>query len=166
MACNKTGQWPLDARFNKAELIQRIRKIARYNSRIRLYHLDALDFTNRIIANLGRNSFSFYDPPYIANANDELYLNNYEIADHIALAARIVRLRRPWVVTYDDVALQHQMFEAHRRIVYWLHYTSQDRHEGKEVMFLSNGLDVPKLTDLLTDRMRAINSQSRLRLAA
>ena len=160
---NQTGQWPLDARFNKAELIQRIRKIARYNSRIRLYQLDALDFTNRIIPTLGRNSFAFYDPPYIENADDELYLNNYQIADHITLAKRIIGLTTPWIVTYDEAALKQEMFEAQRRIVYWLHYTSQDRYEGKEVMFLSNGLEVPTLTNLLTDRMRAIMSQCRLR---
>lgn len=163
---DQNGQWPLDARFNKADLIQRIRRIARYNSRIRLYQLDALGFTNRIVSNLGRNSLSFYDPPYIDNAADELYLNNYEIADHIALAERIERLRTPWIVTYDEAALEQEMFENQRRIVYWLHYTSQDRYEGKEVMYLSRNLEVPTLTSLLTNRMRAIHAQSRLRLAA
>lgn len=162
----QNGKWPLNARFNKAELIQRIRRIARYNSRIRLYRMDALEFTDRIVANLGRNSLSFYDPPYIDNADDELYLNDYEVADHIALAERIERLRTPWVVTYDEGALQQEMFENQRRIVYWLHYTSQDRYEGKEVMFLSRNLEVPKVTELLTDKMRVIYAQSRLRVAA
>jgi DNA adenine methylase len=160
------GEWTLDVRFNREELIHRIRRIARYNSRIRLYQLDALDFTNRIVARLGRNSFSFYDPPYLVNGEDYLYLNDYQIEDHVTLARRITRLRTPWVVTYDEAALQQEMFEDEHRIVYWLHYTSQNRYEGKEVMYLSGDLEVPRLTALLTNRMRAIHAQSRLRLAA
>jgi hypothetical protein len=54
------------------------------------------------------------------------------------------------------------VLEGNRRLV----ALPQDRYEGKEVMFLSRGLEAPKVTKLLTDRMRVIYAQSRLRLAA
>jgi hypothetical protein len=50
----QTGEWGLDARFGKPELINRIRKIGRYKSRIKLYQLDALEFTKTVIPNVAR----------------------------------------------------------------------------------------------------------------
>jgi len=40
---NQTGEWRIDARFNKSELVKRIQRIGRYSSRIKLYQLDALE---------------------------------------------------------------------------------------------------------------------------
>ena len=139
----QSGNWTLDARFTKDNLIRRIRQIERYRDRICVYQQDALDFTDEVIAPMQGNVLAFYDPPYIEKGAG-LYLNDYTLADHVALAARVQALDQHWVVTYDYMAaVGNRLYEGCSRLAFELSYSAQDRHAGMEVMFLSQGLVLP-----------------------
>ena len=148
----QAGGWKLDCRFNKNELIRRIRRVSRYRNRIHLYHQDALEFTNDVVARLGGNVLAFYDPPYIEKGK-ALYLDNYDLDDHRKLADSVRQLNQPWIVTYDyDAASRYSLFPGHRCLSFELSYSAQTRQSGKEAIFFADRLELPDQMIVNVDR--------------
>ena len=54
----QAGEWKIDARFNRKDLIQRIQRIGRFSSCIHLYDLDAVNFIKTILPNIPQKSIS------------------------------------------------------------------------------------------------------------
>ena len=58
----QAGAWTLDVRFNKPDLVKRIKDISQHKSRILLYNRDALELTTYVLPTLDQNAFVFCDP--------------------------------------------------------------------------------------------------------
>ncbi len=140
---DQSGKWKIDARFNKADLIQRIRKIARFASRITVTGLDASDLLGREIPALEK-PFLYLDPPYYAKGAD-LYQSFYRHDDHQEIASLVTALEVPWIVSYDATAEIQALYEPFRSVRYDLYYSAADRYHGSEVMFFSDGLNMPEV---------------------
>ena len=139
---NQDGPDKLDARFNRQDLIRRIKQIARFRSRISIYNQDASDFIQNTVSVLPTNSFIYLDPPYYKKGQC-LYENFYSYKDHKKISELVATLNQSWLVTYDNSPAILEMYKTFRRIEYKLSYSAGDRYQGTEIMFFSNGLVIP-----------------------
>ena len=138
----QTGAYPIDCRFNREDLVRRIRRVSRYADRIHLKNLDALDFLDECRVSLPANSLLFIDPPYFKKG-PELYTNFYKAPDHAKLAAKVLKTGWPWIVTYDDVTEIRALYVDRRQYGFGINYSLNEKRVGSELFVVSTGLRVP-----------------------
>jgi DNA adenine methylase len=138
---SQTGTWRLDARFNRRDLIRRIERVASFREKIHLTRIDALSFLAKVQP-VG-DILIYLDPPYF-NAGYHLYLNNYAEEDHRLLRDAVVTMPIPWVLSYDDVAAIRVLYKGYRLREFRLLYSARAPRVGKEVVYFSSCLTIPK----------------------
>ena len=89
---NQDGNFKIDARYNKEDLINRIEGVAEYVDRIELTSMDAVELI-KSIKRPSEKTFCYLDPPYYVKGRD-LYLNYYSDDDHRAIAKEIKKYKK------------------------------------------------------------------------
>ena len=139
---DQTGKYKIDARYNKAELVERIEFLAGYQERIKLTGMDAVELIKRYKRIPAAKTFCYLDPPYCVKGRD-LYLNYYNKQDHEAIAAVIQKYKGPWIVSYDAVEFIKSLYKNYRQKEFYLSYSAGNRAKGRELMVYSDGLTLP-----------------------
>lgn len=138
----QNGKYKLDCRFNKEEIIKRIKNIANEKNRITICNLDALDLINKIKKNSSNIQTIFYfDPPYYLKGST-LYLNSYTDKDHQNLSNAIKKIKNAdWIVSYDNTDEINKLYSwvKHKNFFNLKHFAYNPR-EGKEVLFFKDNL--------------------------
>lgn len=136
---NQNGNYKLDCRFNKADIIERIKNINSRKADIQFYNMDASDFISNIIAPLKSDCFVFFDPPYHVKGPG-LYLNHYNDEDHMNLSSVIKALDKHWILTYDNSDYIKSLYEGMKSNLYELQYSAQSAYKGTEFIVFSDKL--------------------------
>lgn len=138
------GNYLMDCRFNKKNLIERIQRVASYRDEIHLYRLDALDFLKKSSKILPKKTLLCVDPPYF-NKGSQLYTSFYRPEDHAALAKVIQGLELPWVVTYDNAEQIRNLYAKSRLHSFDLQYSVQTKRVGNELLIAPSHVSLPEV---------------------
>ncbi|MBQ0977567.1 DNA adenine methylase [Micromonospora sp. M61] len=137
---DQSGKWKIDARFNRAELAARIRKIGSLPGSISVSEKPALDFLAAVSRRV-KPVLLYVDPPYLVKG-EELYMSSHSWSDHEKLAEALSKSRHPWILTYDVDDRVRSLYPSNRCLRYSISHTAQTQKVGREFMLFSRGLRV------------------------
>lgn len=138
---NQTGNYGIDARFNRADLIRKIMRVYENRTQISFYNLDAIDFVRETLQPYGTNILLNIDPPYVKKG-PMLYENSFTEENHRRLARIIHRLPYKWIVTYDECELIYDLYSLYRKEIITLNYSTGNTKNGRELMIYSEEVDL------------------------
>ena len=135
------GNWKIDARFNKQDLIKRIERIALHKDKIQLYNEDTADLLEKHKETF-KNCILYLDPPYYEKGY-QLYKNHYKPSDHEKISKLVKELNCYWVVSYDNVDPIVALYDNIPKREFNISYSAGKNRSGKEIMFFSSNLQIP-----------------------
>lgn len=141
---NQTGNYKLDARYNKKALKDKIQNIIKRKNDIHIFNLDAEEFLTKLEEeNLFDNIFIYLDPPYYEQGSN-LYMNYYDHEGHLALSTFVIEhLKAHWLMSYDASDDIYKMYKNNPKYINSLNYSAQTKRKAEELIITSEILKVP-----------------------
>ena len=137
----QTGNWLIDARFNKPDLTRRIRNLGTLAPQVDVRQERAIE----LIHTLNRRKrpvLLYVDPPYVV-PGEELYMTDHSWSEHQRLGGVLTKSPHPWILTYDADDRTRELYRDFRCLQFSISHTAQVQKVGREFMFFSRGLRVP-----------------------
>lgn len=130
----QNGNYLIDARYNKKELISRILKIAKRRDDITVYNKDVRSFMKNYLHRYS-NAFVYLDPPYYKKGQ-ELYKNFFVYNDHKEIADLLKKENSIWMVTYDAEPEIASLYSGFSTKFFDLSYSVAEKKKTAEIMIL------------------------------
>lgn len=152
----QNGNWKMDARFNRDDLIERILKIVKRKKNIHIYNKDVSSFVQNYLPRYEDNAFVYFDPPYFGKGK-QLYLNFFSYEDHVRIERMInQQVNCDWVITYDDVKEIADIYQNHILRRFDLNYSAAVKRKASEIIIF-RCLDMIPEIEQLEERNICVN---------
>lgn len=129
----QTGDWKIDARFNKINLRCRLMDIIKLKGKISIANCDAIDYIN----NLGlkaKNTFYYFDPPYF-DKGATLYREFYNYPKHQELHNFLQNFTKTkWMVSYDNAEYIRNLYSDFHLMEIKINHQAQSKKSEKELI--------------------------------
>jgi DNA adenine methylase len=136
-------KYKLDARYQREDLVARIRAIAHRKSQITVVGLDALELLVTVVPGLPDNCLAYLDPPYFVKGS-QLYRNHYQQEDHEAIAQFAANTTLPTLITYDNCPEIRELYCDMETTEFSLIYSTHTaRPKASEILIQAN-IHVPR----------------------
>lgn len=152
----QSGNWKLDARFNRKTLIKRVESISKRKAHIHLYNKDIESFIMNYVPKYSDNALVYFDPPYF-NKGKQLYMNFFTYEDHVRIEKMIKEcVNCDWIITYDDAPEIAKIYDGYNLKRYDLNYSVYEKKKASEIIIFKNKLMIP-MAEELEDNQLCIN---------
>lgn len=132
---NQNGNYKIGARFNRAQLVERLEEIGRLSDRIDVSSIDGQAVVERYAHE--PNTFIYIDPPYV-DMGGSLYLNAFTHRDHADLAETLSAASEAnWVLTYDPSDFIRRLYRQFEVREYELSYSARRTGKASELLIAS-----------------------------
>jgi DNA adenine methylase len=146
---DQSGNWKIDARFNKAALIQRIENISKFKNKIKLYNEDGVIFLKKYLKQkkiIKSNLLVYLDPPYYQKGRDlyKFYMQNNE---HTNLGLFLKKIHNVhWILSYDDISFIRKIYKGVSKNRLEMQYSANKASMGKELLISSDICSLPQFS--------------------
>ncbi|HYT42865.1 MAG TPA: DNA adenine methylase [Methylomirabilota bacterium] len=146
---NQTSRYKIDCRFNKPELMDRIRWIAdQFASKVQvLPPVSVFDVLEQAKSEEHEDRVYYIDPPYISI---HLYPHNFKQTEHQQLKASLEGFRKPWILSYHEHPQVLQMYASNTSL----------EHASLDVLWVADRVKAGK--ELLINNLPSVRNKQPL----
>lgn len=135
---DQSSAYSLGCRFNKVDLIKRIRFAASFADRVEVYFGDALKAMLDANNDENTNRLFYVDPPYYKQGR-KLYRYHYTFTDHKKLSEVLINAQYKWVLSYDNHPVIDHLYSDFKRVTKPFRYSSRAPKNEHELVITNVG---------------------------